>query len=175
MTMDERQRQNLENAHLLIEAISGAISRGCIHRNKAGKELKTTPEVLDALRKEGGVLVQEPSAEVTERLDFIKRCYPKDRCYRNREDSRHHFKIHSYDVGKVHQCDEPGCTHSVDPTRVSVTVIHGSDSSLPGVAAAGFDPQLLMACECGGRWQFPTPQQIAATKAYIEPQRRRRS
>lgn len=169
--MDRTKDTALENAHLLIQAITGAIAKGCVHRNAAGELLPKPLDVLNALRGEGGVFVEDPSKEVTERLEFTKRLYPKDTCYRNRGDARHHFRIHSYDVGHRHACDEPGCTHTADPTVVTVTLIHGSDSSLPGVAASGFDPRVLVACGCG-LWKMPSNQQIAATKARIERMRR---
>lgn len=163
----------LENAHLLIRAITNAIARGCIHRDPSGKVLRTPLEVLNVLRTDQQVLVEEPPPEVTERLAFIERLYPKDQCYRNRGDARHHFKIHSYEVGQTHSCSEPGCTHETDPTVVTVTLIHGSDSSLPGVAAMGFDPKILMACGCS-KWEFPSDEQVARTRAYIESQRRQK-
>lgn len=44
-----------ENALLLIKAITGAIARGCIHRDAAGNALRTPLEVLNVLRAEEGV------------------------------------------------------------------------------------------------------------------------
>lgn len=99
-------------------------------------------------------------AEVQER-------YPSTTCYRD-ADPRHHFWIHSYErPGDNRACLTPGCTHEHHTTdRVTVTIIHGSDSSSPGVATFGVDPTTLHRCDCG-RWRWPTDEQIDETKRVV--------
>ena len=79
-------------------------------------------------------------------------------CYRSTEHARLHYTIRSYS-------ENPNGT-------VTVTLVHGSDSSLPGIATFGQDPAQLLVCGCG-KWEFPTDEQIAATASRLANQLKR--
>jgi hypothetical protein len=77
------------------------------------------------------------------------RSYPTWQCYRSvKSPALHHFKIYSYDY------DPNDLT-----VPISATVMHGSDSSLPGVAVQQYSLSLLVVCGCGG-WKGPTDWQV---------------
>lgn len=80
--------------------------------------------------------------------------YPMWNCYRSTK-NRGHYQIGAY--------MEPRNPH--DP--VTVTLVHGTDSFLPGVAVYGQPPDELEPCGCG-EWLPPTKEQIAETRAEIE-------
>lgn len=86
-------------------------------------------------------------------------------CYRSTEDPRYHYTIHSYDEGVNKQ------TGARMP--VTVTLIHGSDSTSPGIATFGQDPEQLIVCNCG-EWRPPTAAQLEATRRGIERLKRER-
>jgi hypothetical protein len=100
--------------------------------------------------------------ERPERVAAVARRYPpltetvRPLCYRSTEDPRYHYTILSY--------GEP--TDS-DDKPVTMTLIHGHDSTLPGVATFGQDPSQLIACGCG-QWKPPTPEQARRTHAYMQ-------
>lgn len=50
----------VEKALAIIEAVRGALRRGCKHFDAAGNELKTEAEILECLRREGSVRVRDP-------------------------------------------------------------------------------------------------------------------
>lgn len=54
-----------EKARALVEAVRGALARGCRHFDASGRELLTPHAVLDCLIKEGGVSIQEPMPVAT--------------------------------------------------------------------------------------------------------------
>lgn len=91
--------------------------------------------------------------------------YPMTRCYRSTQNQRFHYKIHSYDGYG------PG-------SPVTVTLVHGADSTLPGVGAIGQPPDQLIACDCGN-WRMPTKQEAAEGQQYarkvLSEERRRQS
>lgn len=63
---------------------------------------------------------------------------PPDSCYRG--EGKAHYRIHAY--------DEP----AEGPIKVTLRVIHGADSSLPGMTVFGKDPDSLIPCGCG-KWE----------------------
>src|SRR5690349_2294252 len=67
--------------------------------------------------------------------------YPPDRCYRSRENPGHYI---------IERYSEPQ-----DGRPITVTIVHGRDSYMPGVAAFGIDPHSLIPCTCGN-WEPPT-------------------
>jgi len=75
-------------------------------------------------------------------------------CFRYVDRPDSHYRIHSYDEHK-------------DGRTVSLTIIHGRDSHLPGVAAFGIPPEHLEPCGCGN-WEPPTKDQIDVTREEIE-------
>ncbi len=77
------------------------------------------------------------------------------RCYRSKQNPRFHYTIASYDYSKA-----PG-------VPVMVTLVHGSDSTLPGVGTFGQDPAQLVPCDCGD-WRPPTPEQVQLMRESIE-------
>jgi hypothetical protein len=79
--------------------------------------------------------------------------YPGDTCYIK---DRGHYKIRSYDEEK--------------DGSVSLQLIHGRDSFLPGVVVFGIKPAGLLKCKCG-RWKSPTEEQTVVTLAMIEKER----
>jgi len=70
-------------------------------------------------------------------------------CYRSTENPRHHYRIYSYNE------------------NLTVTLIHGDDSSLPGVNTFGQPAEQLIACDCG-KWEWPTEENIARTRERTE-------
>jgi hypothetical protein len=82
-------------------------------------------------------------------------------CYRSNKNPLYHYTIRSYDDDKPRGV-------------VTVTLIHGSDSTLPGVATFGQDAAQLLPCGCG-RWEWPTAaQRDAAHKRMLDMQLRER-
>jgi hypothetical protein len=82
-------------------------------------------------------------------------------CYRSNKNPLYHYTIRSYDDDKPRGV-------------VTVTLIHGSDSTLPGVATFGQDPAQLLPCGCG-RWEWPTAaQRDAAYKRMLDVHGRKR-
>jgi len=73
-------------------------------------------------------------------------------CYRSLESPRYHYTIFSYSE------DYDG--------QVTVTLTHGSDSSLPGLGTFGQPLALLVPCNCG-HWQPATAEQHAATSEHV--------
>lgn len=75
---------------------------------------------------------------------------PPWHCYRLKDHNpRGHYSIHAY--------NENG----------TLTLIHGADSTLPGVGTFGHKPETLIVCDCG-KYEWATDQQIAASGEYIE-------
>jgi len=83
----------------------------------------------------------------------VARLYPPDTCYRSVENPKHHYTISSY-----FDTDENGL--------VTVTLVHGSDSTLPGIGTFGQDPRQLIKCGCGN-WKPPTESQTKETRKKI--------
>jgi hypothetical protein len=81
------------------------------------------------------------------------------RCYRSTKNPNWHFTIHSYDGP-----DDAGA--------VTVTLVHGRDSSSPGVGTFGQDPAQLIACDCG-HWEWPTAAQRDAMHKRMRQLQRR--
>lgn len=77
-------------------------------------------------------------------------------CYRHAENPRWHFTIGAYSTS--------------DP--VTVTLIHGRDSTLPGVAGFGQDPANLRPCHCG-QWLPPTDSQTKFVQRRLKAVARR--
>lgn len=73
-------------------------------------------------------------------------------CYRSTQNVLYHYTLYAYDEG---------------PAGVTVRLIHGADSTLPGVMTFGQPLDQLVPCDCG-RWKYPTPAQAEATRARLE-------
>lgn len=85
-----------------------------------------------------------------ENVAAVARRYPATACYRSRENSGH-YQIVSYgETGDV----------------VTVTLAHGRDSFLPGVAVIGASVETLTVCGCG-QWREPTRDQLHERHAHI--------
>lgn len=80
----------------------------------------------------------------------VLRACPPWQCYRSTENPRFHYVIISV--------NENG----------TVTLGHGDDSTLPGVATFGQPPSQLIACNCG-KWKPPTPEHMEETRLRINP------
>ena len=80
------------------------------------------------------------------------RAHPPESCYRM-SGSAGHYMIYSY--------GEPA-----NGGPITVTLIHGTDSTLPGVSVFGIDPSTLTPCGCGNL-EWPRPEQIEKTKKRI--------
>lgn len=80
--------------------------------------------------------------------------YPATRCYRSTDNPAWHFVISGYDV------------HN-ETAEVFVELVHGRDSTLPGVKTFGQNPGQLIACACG-KWEPPTQEQIEERRRHIE-------
>lgn len=82
-------------------------------------------------------------------IQRILRAYPPWCCYRSTENPRFHYVIISV--------NESG----------KVTLGHGADSTLPGVATFGQSPEQLIVCNCG-QWKIPTVEQATATRERMD-------
>lgn len=89
------------------------------------------------------------------------RKYPPLGCYRDKRNYNGHYIVTGY--------GEP-----LDGSAVTVALQHGADSYLPGVSTAGFDPEQLVACNCGW-WQQPTDEQLKAMKEHFAALERARA
>jgi len=76
--------------------------------------------------------------------------YPADTCYK--QVGGRHYVITEYSL--------------MDDGSVTVQIVHGSDSTLPGVSAFGCSPGELERCDCG-LWEPPTDEQILETTQKI--------
>src|SRR5688572_25903245 len=86
-------------------------------------------------------------------LRAIAEAYPMYECWRSTRNEGH-YRIISYSTPKG------------QPEPVTVTIAHGSDSYLPGVATYDQPPDQLIKCGCG-KWEWPSQEQIARTRAYL--------
>lgn len=82
----------------------------------------------------------------------------KPRCYHTTENPRTHYVIKQYDGKRNLQTDE---------VTITLTLVHGYDSTLPGVMTFGQDPSQLIPCGCG-KWEMPTAEQIKNTRTYMQ-------
>lgn len=83
----------------------------------------------------------------------VARRYPPWRCYRSMENPHYHYAIASYD-------------HDQETGGITLLLVHGSDSTLPGVKTFGQAWSQLLPCNCG-KWEMPTPEQIQETHEYL--------
>lgn len=72
-------------------------------------------------------------------------------CFRSVESQRFHYAIAAY---------------SLTNGRVTMTVAHGADSTLPGVGVIGVGASMLIPCGCGN-WRRPTDAQTDATRKQL--------
>lgn len=79
-------------------------------------------------------------------------------CYRSL-DNPGHYRLYSY--------EEP-----VNSKEITVKLIHGRDSFLPGVLVFGVDRNSLLRCGCG-KWQGPTKEQVRLTKKRLDAEKKR--
>lgn len=79
--------------------------------------------------------------------------FPPWNCYKSLQ-VRGHYRIYSYDARPLSEV-------------VLLTMVHGQDSFLPGVAVFGVDPADIELCGCG-KWSFPTKAQIDNTRTRLE-------
>lgn len=75
-------------------------------------------------------------------------------CYRSKRHRDAHYAIRSYEEGE----------------RVTVTVIHGADSFLPGVGAFGQELEELVRCGCG-QWREASELEAARSNARVRARR----
>lgn len=97
------------------------------------------------------------AATLPPRVRDVAEQYPTWNCYRSTT-NHGHYRIYSYAEPK----DE-----SVD---VTLTLVHGRDSFLPGVAVYGQRPGNLAPCGCG-LWLPPTDAQTEVTRAHLEAEK----
>jgi hypothetical protein len=91
--------------------------------------------------------------EVATKYPPIRENTDQWRCYLSTKSPSFHYTIKSYDTD----------AHGV----ITLTLIHGSDSALPGIGTFGQEPEQLIPCDCG-HWEFPGPEQLAATLRMME-------
>lgn len=75
-------------------------------------------------------------------------------CYRSTENPRYHYIIYSYF------------------NDLTVTLVHGADSTLPGVGTFGQPYAQLRHCGCG-RWRHASAEQAQQTKRRMDVRARR--
>lgn len=83
--------------------------------------------------------------------DAIKRFDPRV-CY-HAIDNAGHYTIYSFEE------------HGEEP--VTVSLIHGQDSYLPGIRVFGVSLETIKRCGCG-MWEYPDQKQVERTRAMIE-------
>ena len=83
----------------------------------------------------------------------VVRKYPPDRCYRSTQNPRFHYVIYSYE-------------ENAPSTVVTLKLVHGADSTLPGIATFGQPVDQLLPCDCG-KWKQPSEEQVARLSANI--------
>lgn len=81
----------------------------------------------------------------------IEKCPPFG-CYKSTE-NKGHYEIYSYEE------------HGGDP--ITIKIVHGKDSYLPGITVFGVNPNTLVKCDCG-EWEPPTELQAQISKDDIE-------
>lgn len=84
----------------------------------------------------------------------VVREYPATTCYRSIENEGHYW-IYSY--------GEPPTKDGI----VTVKIVHGRDSYLPGVMVFGVQIGSLVKCGCG-KWESPTEEQFMERRVHIE-------
>ena len=86
--------------------------------------------------------------QAAKRLREAVEKYPPDTCYRDKDNDGHYILTNT-DI-------------SYEGT-ITVCILHGRDSYLPGVLVFGVPPTELVRCDCG-KWEPPTEHQIAERK-----------
>lgn len=109
----------------------------------------------------------EWAATRPERIAEVARKYPPTRCYRSTQNPLFHYTLRSF--------SEPtdGKGNPLLDHPITCTLVHGSDSTLPGVATFGQDPEQLIDC-CCGNWKWPTQKQADETHAFMMARKRER-
>lgn len=97
-------------------------------------------------------------AQLPDFVAAVARKYPPDRCYRSTQNPRFHYVIGSYEENAGNVC--------------TLKLVHGRDSTLPGVATFGQPPDQLIECDCG-KWEPPTDGQTAVTGAWLKAEGKR--
>lgn len=110
-------------------------------------EYLTPSKLTDDTRAKLAAWIEDMPPEIA----AVARAYPMTTCYRSSEDPKWHYVIQGYDQDK-----EGGA--------ITVTLVHGSDSTLPGVCTFGQAIEQLIKCDCG-KWEGPTVMQTKATHA----------
>ena len=93
-------------------------------------------------------------AERPEIADMVRAVSPWH-CYRLKGNARGHYAIYSY--------NEAG----------TLTIMHGSDSFMPGFGVFGIEPGDLVVCDCG-KYEHATMEQGAESERRIEVMRKLR-
>jgi hypothetical protein len=96
-------------------------------------------------------------AGASDSIQETARKYPAYQCYRSTKNARCHYLIGTY-----YAPQEGGA--------IRVVLVHGRDSTLPGVKTFGEEPEQLVVCNCGA-WGWPTPEQVEERKRLIEAER----
>lgn len=93
------------------------------------------------------------------RVAAVMRRYPAAICYRSTQNPKFHYTLYSV--------SEPKGTGDDDNLPITVTLVHGRDSTLPGTATFGQDPDQLIRCNCGN-WEGPTEDQRDDRTRHVE-------
>lgn len=117
--------------------------------------MNNTPTPEDIERLEKWCAARPP------RVAELARRFPPWNCYRSKENPRMHYTI--YSIGEPKEPDGP----------MTLTLVHGADSTLPGVSTFGH-PEQLIVCNCG-HWQPPTEAQQEAMREHLDALIRARS
>lgn len=112
--------------------------------------LAMDPEAFDAW------LVDMPPA-----VQVVALRFPPD-CYRDPTRKATHYALMSYN-------EQPGRGGDV-----TLSLIHGADSALPGVTVFGVVPQTLVRCGCG-KWRCATEPQLEAMREHFAALERARA
>jgi hypothetical protein len=85
-------------------------------------------------------------------------------CYRDVGNPHTHYVISSYGLMPA----------EADRKTVRVTLLHGADSTLPGVSVFGVEVEHLVACNCT-EWEMPTEEQCEHMREHFAALQRARA
>lgn len=102
--------------------------------------------------------LEEWLAKLPPRVAEVARKYPPTTCYRSTKHAGWHYRIHSY--------EEPVLPTNPD-APITLKLVHGRDSTLPGICAFGMEYDHLVKCDCG-KWEPPTLEQAVKMSEIVK-------
>lgn len=97
---------------------------------------------------------EEWIATQPEAVKAIAKAFPPNECCKLKDDELGHFLIHAYGEDRFNG-------------EITVMLIQGKDSRLPGATTPGIPVDRLEPCGCG-KWEQPTDEQAELMRKHIE-------